>query len=80
MRASLEREIQVCEILIQQLNQCAAIFYKEKKFGDFRITLTDLQKCKDELRRLIAAKDAELEAERGAAIYEAQKRSRNGVS
>lgn len=80
MRASLEREIEVCEVLIRQLNECAAIFYKEKRFGDFRVTLVDLQKCKTELRRLIAAKDAELEAERGAAEYEAHERSRIGVS
>lgn len=75
MKASLDREIEVVETLISQLNSCLAIYYKEKLYDEFRVCLTDIQTCKRELKKLIAAK----EAEKGEAIN-AVERSRTGIS
>jgi hypothetical protein len=63
MKESLDREIQVVEHIIGQLKQCLAIYHKRKMFEEFKICLSDLQTCKTELQKLIAAQ----EAEKGAA-------------
>ena len=61
--AQLEREIQVVEAIIAQLNECLGIFIKENYHKDIKRTLKDIQICKAELKKLIAAKEAEKEAE-----------------
>lgn len=66
--ARLEREIKVVEVIIGQLNKCLAIYHKHKMHDEFRITLKDIQMCKEELQKLKSAKEAEMEAEKGAAI------------
>jgi hypothetical protein len=65
--AQLKREIEVVENLINQLNKCLAIYHKEKMYEEFRVTLVDIQICRKELHKLMAAKKAEMEAEKGAA-------------
>jgi hypothetical protein len=76
MKQSLDREIQVVETIIKQLNSCLAIYYKEKLYDEFRVTLSDIQTCKAELRKLIAAKDAE----KGAAKNVGDKRGTQVIS
>lgn len=75
----LEKEIQVVETLISQLNKCLAIYYKEKQYTEFRITLTDIRTCKTELKRLIVAREAEIEAQKGA-VGDAVERSGKIIS
>lgn len=75
MKVSLEREIQVVETLIQQLNGCLALYYKKHMHNEFRETFADIQLCKQELRKLIAAK----EAEKGEAKIETVERSGTSV-
>lgn len=62
----LDREIEVVEKIIDQLNKCLGIFIAEKMHRDIRDTLKDIAICKAELKRLIAAKTAEKEAAKGA--------------
>ena len=78
--AQLEKEIQVVETILCQLNRCLAIYYKEKHYDEFRVTLTDIRKVKNELKRLIAAKEAEIETEKGAATNAAVERSGTSIS
>jgi biotin-(acetyl-CoA carboxylase) ligase len=54
MKEQLDKEIQVVEILIEQLNRCLADCRKEK----IDAILTDIQKCKLELNRLVSIKDS----------------------
>jgi transcriptional regulator of heat shock response len=65
----LEREIKACEYILKQLNECLAIFTQAKS-SKHRVkdTLKDIELVKAELKRLIAAKEAEREAGKGAAI------------
>ena len=78
--AQLEREIQVVETILCQLNKCLAIYYKQKLYDEFRVTIKDIQTVKEELKRLIAAKEAEIEAEKGAATNAAVERSGTSIS
>jgi len=75
----LDREIEVVEKIIDQLNKCLGIFLAEKMHRDKRNTLKDIAICRAELKRLIAAKEAEKEAVKGAASHVA-KRSRKTIS
>ncbi len=74
----LDREIEVVEKIIDQLNKCLGIFLANKMHRDQRNTLKDIAICKAELKRLIAAKEAEKEAAKGASS-DVAKRSRTAV-
>ena len=74
----LDREIEVVKKIIDQLNKCLGIFLAIKMHRDKRSTLKDIAMCKAELKRLIAAKEAEKEAAKGAACNVAE-RSRTTV-
>jgi hypothetical protein len=56
---SIDREIEVVEHLIDQLNQCVSIFIHTKNFTEIKNTKHDIQKCKVELKRLYDIKHAE---------------------
>jgi len=56
----LEREIEVVEHIIDQLNKCFIIYSQNKMRSEIKNTLKDIQLCKAELKRLIAAKEAEM--------------------
>jgi hypothetical protein len=79
MKAALEKEIQVVETLISQLKKCMAIYHKNKKYEEIKATLRDLKICKQELERLILAKEAIIEAEKGA-VGNAVERSGTSIS
>jgi hypothetical protein len=51
---SIEREIEVVEHIIEQLIDCLKIFLKSKMHEEFQVTLKDIQKCQQELHRLIS--------------------------
>lgn len=74
----LDDEIQIVKKIIDQLNKCLGIFIAEKMHRDKRNTLKDIAICKAELKRLIAAKEAEKEAAKGAS-YDVAKRGRTAV-
>lgn len=59
VQLSIEREIEVVEHLIDQLNQCLVIFIYSRNFKEIKSTKHDIQKCKVELKRLIAKREAE---------------------
>lgn len=61
--AQIDREIEVVRTIIAQLNQCLGIYIKENYHRDIKNTIKDIQICKNELKKLIAAKEAEKEAE-----------------
>jgi hypothetical protein len=81
MKAStIEREIEIVETIIGQLNQCLAIFYKRKKYKDFKETLKDIQMCKKELHRLMAEKNTVKDIQQGEKVNDAeQKQHRKNV-
>ena len=56
---SIEREIEVVENLIDQLNKCVVIFRHSKNFKEIKNTKNDIKKCKVELKRLYEIKHAE---------------------
>ena len=56
----LEREIEVVKHIIDQLNKCFIIYSQNKMRSEIKNTLKDIQLCKAELKRLIAAKEAEM--------------------
>lgn len=58
----LNKEIEVLYSMINVLNRCLTIYYKEKEIEAMKNTLQDLGKCKKELKRLILAKEAAREA------------------
>lgn len=66
-KRQIDREIEVVERIIDQLNTCLGIFQAKKLHKDKRATLKDIEMCKVELNRLIAEKAAEKEAPKGAA-------------
>jgi hypothetical protein len=74
----LDIEIEAVEKIIDQLNKCLGIFLANKMNRDKRNTLKDIAMCKAELKRLIAAKEAEKEAAKGASS-DVAKRSRTAV-
>lgn len=74
----LDMEIEAVEKIIDQLNKCLGIFLATKRNRDKRNTLKDIAMCKAELKRLIAAKEAEKEAAKGASS-DVAKRSRTAV-
>ena len=51
---SIDREIEVVEHLIEQLNQCLVIFKKSGNRKAYKETLNDLETCKKELQNLIS--------------------------
>jgi hypothetical protein len=80
---NLEKEIQIVETLIRQLNQCLFIFHKEHKHKEFRNTIVDVHLCKKELKRLIAAREAEMNVGKGVArneVVQAMERSGKSIS
>ena len=54
---SIDREIQVVETIINQLNSCLTIYRKNEMHDEFKITLKDIITCKQELNRLIAKRN-----------------------
>lgn len=77
----LEKELRAVDAILVQLNQCLMIHYKSKNRDYFNNTLKDIQKCKVEKKRLIAAKEAEMDAIKGAAEnHEPHKRRRKTIS
>jgi hypothetical protein len=66
----LEKEILACEAILKQLDECLKIFLADKRNSRQHVknTLKDIVIVKAELKRLIAAKEAEMEAGKGAAI------------
>jgi hypothetical protein len=71
----LEKEIQVVETLISQLNACLALYHKKHMHNEFRITFADIQLCREELKKLMAAK----EAEKGVSEIETVERSGTSI-
>jgi hypothetical protein len=60
----LEREIKVVENIIRLLRDCLAISIKHKRKEECRSTIKDIQKCEEELQRLIGIREAKkIEAE-----------------
>lgn len=59
----LEREIQVVEHMIGQLNQLMDIYAKNEMYDEFKNNLRDIQTCKRELKRLIAKRTVELDVD-----------------
>lgn len=58
-------EIEVLENMIRILNECFVLFMKEMHYKSAKNTLSDIQKCKKELKRLKeteSARDAEMDA------------------
>lgn len=51
--AKIDREIEVVETIIGQLENCLEIYANLEMYNEFRITLQDIQKCKIELKKLI---------------------------
>jgi hypothetical protein len=79
----LEREILICKKILGQLQECLVIYHYAKEHVHFRATMKDISIVKAELKKLhIAAKEAEMEAEKGAAINhdDDTKRSSQAVS
>jgi hypothetical protein len=74
----IDDEIKIVKRIIDQLHKCLGIFIAEKMHRDKRNTLKDIAICKAELNRLIAAKEAEKEAAKGASS-DVAKRSRTAV-
>lgn len=72
MKESIEREIEVVETIISQLKNCLAVYYKQKMHDEFKVTMIDIQKCKKELRYLIAKREKEKEQAQDAAAVEVQ--------
>ena len=67
MKASeLEREIEVVNQILKQLNQCLVIFKKEKMKREINLTVADIYKCRIELKRLIRKRHAEIQRNKGA--------------
>ncbi len=54
----IQKEIEVLQAMIGVLNRCTVIFKKENKIESLINNLSDLAKCKAELRRLIKDKEA----------------------
>jgi hypothetical protein len=57
---TIDREIEVVEVIIDQLKSCLVIYYKAKMYDEFKTTLKDVQTCKTELKKLIAKRNTEL--------------------
>jgi hypothetical protein len=66
--STLNKEIEVVEVIIRQLQQCLAIYHIERKYKDFKATVIDLQKCKRELNRL----KNELDIQQGETVNDAE--------
>jgi len=56
---SIDREIEVVEHILDQLNQCLVIFISSRNFKEIKSTKNDIQKCKVELKRLYDIKHAQ---------------------
>ena len=54
VQRTIDREIQVVEHLIDQLNQCLGIFKNAGNCEAYKETLNDLATCKKELQNLIS--------------------------
>jgi hypothetical protein len=52
VQRTIEREIEVVEVIIDQLKSCLVIYYKAKMYDEFKTTLKDIQTCKTELMKL----------------------------
>jgi hypothetical protein len=76
----LDREIEVVETIISQLNQCVGIYRNAGSRIDLKNTLKDIAICKAELKKLVAAKKAEMEADEGAATDVSLERSGEIIS
>lgn len=79
MKASIEREIEVVEVILSQLNRCMAIYYKNKMHDEFKVTMIDIQKCKKELKALLAMREKE-KAQDAAAVEVEVERSGTSIS
>jgi hypothetical protein len=76
----LDREIEVVETIIRQLNQCVGIYKNAGSRTDLKNTLKDIAVCKLELKKLVAAKKAEMEADEGATTDVSLERSGEIIS
>jgi ribosome maturation factor RimP len=61
----VEKEILVVEFMIQQMHQCLEIFHDAKLYDEFQVTLKDIESCKEELKKLIRAKDKIIDLNQG---------------
>jgi archaellum component FlaC len=59
----IQKEIDALKSMIEVLNRCTIIFKKEKKIESLISNLSDLAKCKAELKRLIEERESALVAE-----------------
>jgi hypothetical protein len=69
----IEREIEVLEHMIDLLNRCLYISLKNYRYKEIKSTLSDIQTCKRELRK-VKARDIEREAQKEPTRDEAIKR------
>lgn len=60
----VKREIEVVENMIRILNNCLVLYVRKNELRNIKNTLKDIQLCKKELKKLIAAKNVEVEAEK----------------
>ena len=60
----IDREIMIMQKMIEQLQECLEIYHEQNQHKHFKATISDIQKCKKELKRLIAQKEAEKQAEK----------------
>jgi hypothetical protein len=51
---SIEKQIEIVEHIIDQLNHCLVIYHTRKMYKEIKSTKNDIRKCKVELKRLIA--------------------------
>lgn len=54
---TIEHEIEIVEMIIDQLKQCLAIFKISENHDSYQETLKDIEKCQTELQKLILEKD-----------------------
>lgn len=64
MKRNIEKEIKALENIIELLNRCLRIHLKSKNKIYITTTLRDIQVCKRELKKLEAARQVEMQAEK----------------